>query len=360
MIQWAAYDPATGVCIAELPGLRVTSSLSQIIGRGDPATVELPITDRLPTNWATATTPNRTVIAAVIDQGGMSPQDSPVLWAGFVDRRAYGSGPHIDLRLAPPEDWLDRAYIGTQTFEQVPDTTIMRGLGLDAVAAAFHGDVTVEAVGQVRDRTSYTSDQDKTRLTAMQELMAVIDGPEFVLGWRIDSQGRLCLTARTAPMLGRRTPTVLLSPVEWELVEDYSDGKGATIFTGVATREGDDRVTVTRYASALLAAGYLAVERRWSPDTGATSATVIAEYVEEARASQSEGTRIYTVAGRIEDVMPGRDLQPGDDIAVDLSNPDLPGTGGQMTMRTLGWVADPDPVSGEIVQIKPVLAGGGE
>lgn len=359
MISWAAYDPRTGVCIEELPGLRITSSVSQIIGRGDQVTASLPLTDRLPARWGLATAPGRVVIAGVIDPGGDRASDASVLWAGWVSRRTFGSDAEIDLQLQPPEAWLARNYVPTLTYAQVADTTIMRGLGLDAVATAFHGTVTEQVSATLRDRT-YTADQDKTRLSAMQDLMCVIGGPEFCLGWRLDDNGRLCLDARTAAKLGRRAtdtspPGVLISRAEWTATEDYGDGKGGTVFTGVATREGNDRVTVTRTADTLLSAGYLQLERRWQPDTGATTSAAIAAYVDAALAGQQGGTLTYSISAHLDDIMPGRDFGLGDDVAIDLTNPDLPGLDVSATMRLLGWVADPDPVSGDITSVSPIL-----
>lgn len=354
MIQWAAYDAKTGVCIEELPGLRITSSISQIIGRGDQVTASLPITDRLPARWDIATAPGRAVIAGVVEQGN-SVQDSVVLWGGYVARRQYGDDAEIQLQLQPPENWLARNYITTSTYSQVSETTIMRGLGLDLLAAQFHGWVEEVVSPTLRDR-SYTTDQDKTRLSAMQDLMRVINGPEFSTSWVLDSQGRLCLVGHTAALLGRRAnpdPSVLLSRVSWSVSEDYSDGMGATIFTGVATREGDERVTATR-RSDLIDQGYLELERRWQPDTGATSQPVIASYVDAAFQSQQTGTTTYQLSVHLDQVLPGRDFGLGDDVAIDMANPDL-GLDISVTIRLLGWVADPDPVSGEIVEISPIL-----
>lgn len=361
MINWAAYDPRTGVCIEELPGLKLTSSVSQIIGRGDQVTASLPITDRLPDRWELATAPGRVAIAGVIDTGSDLLADSPVLWGGFVARRGFSDGAEIVLQIQPPEQWLARNYVPKSTYTQVLDTTIMRALGLDAAAAQFHGTVTVDSVGAKRRDRSYTDDQDKTRLSAMQDLMRVIDGPEFALTWKLDSLGCLCLDARTAPMLGRRStlyvpPTTVVSRANWEIIDDYGDGKGATVFTGVATREGDSRVTVVRSADTLINAGYLRMERRWQPDTGATETSTIASYVDAAKSAQQMGTRTLAVSVHLDDVMPGRDFDLGDDIAIDIENPDL-GFAISATKRLLGWVADPDPISGEITEITPIFAG---
>ena len=363
MIVWAAYDRRTGRVIEELPGLKITSSLSQIIGRGDPVTAQLPVSDRLTDQWGVATQPMRAVIAGVISGGGL-PSEDVVVWAGWVESRSYGSGPYITLKLQSPEEWLARNYVSAATYRNQPYTQIMRSLGLDAVAAQFHG-VVEEVVSPYSGDRTYTADQDLTRLKAMQNLMRTQNGPEFALSWRMDDDSALCLVARTAPRVGRASSkssplSLLFSDIEWQYSEDCGDGRGATIFTGVATRTGDQRVTVTQRSNPLIDQGFLELERRWQPDTGSVSLAIIGDYVTAARLAQENGTSTYDVSIQLHRCVPNRDFQLGDDVAVDLANPDLPGVARSITMRLLGWVADPDPISGEIVTIKPILYDEGD
>ena len=361
MIVWAGYDRLTGRVIEELPGLRITSSISQIIGRGDSVTVQIPVTDRLTDQWMDATQPMRSIIAGTMSDPGGGPEDQVVVWAGWVEKRNFGSGPFIELKLQPPEEWLARNYVPALTLTTRPYTKIMRAIGLDAVAAQFHGSVE-EVESPARGDRTYMADQDLSMLKAMQNLMSTQNGPEFALSWRMDDQAALCLVARTAPRIGRvsneESPlTMLFSDVEWNYSEDCGDGRGATVFTGVATREGDERLSITRRSNALINQGFLELERRWQPDTGSVSPAIITSYVEAAQVAQSVGTITYDLSIQLDRCVPNRDFQLGDDVAVDLMNPDLPGVDRSLTMRLLGWVADPDPVSGEIVLVRPILYG---
>ena len=97
------------------------------------------------------------------------------------------------------------------------------------------------------------------------------------------------------------------------------------------------------------------MERRWQPDTGSVSIPVITGYVEEAMAAQQLGTSTISVRAQLDRCVPGRDFRLGDDIAIDLQAPDLHEAGASITARLLGWTAEPDPVSGEIYQITPIL-----
>ena len=55
--------------------------------------------------------------------------------------------------------------------------------------------------------------------------------------------------------------------------------------------------------------------------------------------------------------MPTRDFEIGDTVEVDLYNPNLPEVNTKLRARLLGWSADPDPVSGHILKIRPILQG---
>lgn len=354
-IHWVAVEPATGAVIEELPGLRVTSSVPTMIGQSaGNVSVELPLTDRLPARWELATEPFRTVIVAAFDD-----PDQTVLWAGTVINRRAGSGSTIRLTMVDVPGWLGRRYVPDGTFTGTEQTAIMRWLGLDLLASRFHGQVDEIVTGVTLDRT-YADTADKTRLDAMKDLMRVIDGPEWAVFWRWEASRLVCVPT-VAQRLGRRSidgqPAVVFDRLDWDCSEDWTDGKGATIVTGVATREGDQRVQVTRSADDLIAAGYLEVEHRWTPDTGSTSETVIASYVDAKLAAIRRGTRTYDVAVVLADtdLVLGRDAGLGDDVAFDLSNPDRPELGGSLLGRLIGWVAEPDRVSGQIVKVTPVL-----
>ena len=97
-LVWGAYTKL-GEPIAEFPALEVKSSLSTIIGRADSVSVQLPGRDRMPANWEFATRPLRTVMAAV-EWGQGVPY---VVWAGWVEKRQYGSGPYVELTLQPAD-----------------------------------------------------------------------------------------------------------------------------------------------------------------------------------------------------------------------------------------------------------------
>lgn len=357
-IHWVVCDPKTGNVIESLPGLRVTSSLPKTIGRGGTATFELPITDRLPARWELATEPNRVVLAAHYDDDPQTP-----LWVGIVYQRRRGSGPTISIGCEQIEDWLGHGrYMPNVTYSNTDQATIMRDIVSTDVLAAFYGDDDTILTGVNRDR-AYAAADDKTRLAAAQDLMSVINGCEFTIRWRWE-QGRLFCVPTVAQRIGRPAPaegpTFVLARMEWSQTNDYTDGKGATIVTGIATRQGDERVQVTRSDDVLIGAGYLPTEYRWQPDTGSVDSGVIDGYVEQRLADIRLGTTTLAVTAHVGDlIVGGPNVDVGDDIGLDLTNPDL-GYAESVTARMVGWSAQPDPVSGEITKITPILQGGDE
>lgn len=349
-IRWVSYE-RTGRAITELPGATVSGSISHIMGRSDSVTLKLPVCDRLPPLWQVATQPLRAILAGVAEVRGAC----YVVWAGWVEKRIFGSGDIIELGLQPAEGWLARNYIEAGEYRELPYTTIARKIGLDRLAQEFSGRVE-ESPGRVGDRT-YTSDQDMTCLAGLQNLMSSRAGCEFTTRWSINERGNLEFAALVSDRLGSPSVRGVLARGGWTRTEDYTDGKGATIFTGTANREGNERYMYTVQAEAYLGAGFLRVERRWSPDTGSKNPDIIQGYVNSAMDAQKDGTNSYAIEVLLEDCVPTRDFEIGDTLDVELRNPNLPEVNTDLRARLLGWVADPDPVSGQVLKIKPILQG---
>lgn len=355
MIQWVACDPGTGEVIESLPGLRLESSLPVYVGRGDTVRVSLPVVQR-PERWRIATEPNRVVLVAHYDD-----EQQTILWAGRITFRDYGSGPYINLTAESVDGWLEQQYTGPMVGS--PYSVINRDQCLilaDLLAPAatyFHGRVDVTPSGVLRSLT-ITDTEDKTCGTAAKTLMGLQGGPEYVIGWEWDSLGCLVCVVTVAARIGSDMPAQLLSGVEWTLSDDYSAGKGATRVTATATNAGTIRNQATRVATGLLAAGYLPVEYRYTPDTGETSTALLGLHADQRIATIQQGTQGIAIVFRPDGaVRINRDIRVGDTINADLENPDMPDMNATLTARMVGFVAEADRTSGEIVKITPVLQG---
>jgi len=356
MIQWVTCDPATGDVIESLPGLRLESSLPSYVGRGDNVKVSLPISQR-PARWQIATEPDRAVLVAHYDDDAQT-----ILWAGPISYREFGSGPYITLTAQSVDGWLATQYTGTVfggPYSAINrDQCLILADLLACTAAAFHGRIDVTLSGVTRSQTILDT-EDKTCATAATTLMGLAGGPEYKIGWEWDANGRLVCVATVAPRIGSTTPSVLLSGLEWTYTQDYSAGNGATIITAVATNSGSIRSQATRKAQALLNAGYLPVEYRYTPDTGVTSSLLLGQHADSRLTVMQQGTIGISLSFHPDGpVRINRDLQVGDLFEADLSNPDMPEINMTMTARLLGFVAEADRTSGEIVKITPVLEAG--
>lgn len=349
-LKWVSCDPRTGRVIAELPGLMLKSSLSGFIGQGDGATTTLPLLDRLPSNWRLATQPNRTVLVCHYDDPGRT-----ILWVGIVQKRTWGSGPTVDLSLASIEDWMEAQYIEGK-WVNTEQTYIARKIGLDMVAANFNGSVIEAPTGVKRQRT-YKRQDDMTALRALQQLMGVINGPEWYIGWTWVN-GRLSCR----PWIGNRAGSAyvkgasfVVKNAEWTRLEDYSPGRGANIVTAVAVRQGDKRDLYQKIDQQLLTAGYLPVEYRWQPNTGSDKATILSAYADRRLKDMRLGNVELDVKMHVDDFVMGKDVKLGDDIVLDLDNPTFKGIRESTVRRLVGWTVEADPISGEITTFIPIM-----
>ena len=357
MIQWVVCDPATGVPLDSLPGLRLESSLPCYVGRGDTINVSIPIMGKngrnLPLCWLDSTDPNRAVLVAHYDDDAQT-----VLWAGPITYRSYGSGPLVKLSAQSVDGWL-----ATQQTSEVDapysvvdrDQCLILADFLAVAALAFHGRVDVFTSG-ITQSAMVADTEDKTCSTTIATLMGLTDGPEYRIGWEWDADGALVMVATVAQRIGTTLPAVLLSGVEWERTDDYSAGKGATKVTATATNSGAIRNQSSVQADDLLAAGYLPVEYRYTPDTGETSIELLASAAAAKLAAIKRGTTGISLTFHPDGPYRiNRDIQVGDVFEADLDNPDLPEVRASLTARMLGFVAEADRVSGEIVKITPVI-----
>lgn len=352
MIQWVACDPSTGRVIESLPGIRLESSLPCYVGKGDNVSLSLPVAQR-PDRWLIATEPDRVVLVAHHDDAAQT-----ILWAGLCIFRSYGSGPAISLTAQALDGWLATQYTGTvigAPYSVVNrDHALIMADMLAPLVAEFHGRIDVTLTGQTMSHFVKDSD-DKTCADEATYLMG-LGQVEYRIGWEWDSTNRLVCVATVGPHIGSTTPSVVLSDVTWSKSNDYSNGRGATRVTATATTSGSVRNQASAVAADLEAAGYVPVEVRTNPDNGATSSALLGQWSQARLGLLRGGTVGVEISFHPDsDVVLGRDFQVGDVISADLENPDMPEVAQTVTGRMVGWTADPDRVSGEIVKITPVL-----
>jgi hypothetical protein len=344
-IAWLGCDLVSGQIIEELQALEPAGPLASVLGTYTSANFTLPLPGA-PRDWEGATTPGRTMLVAVL---GSRP-----VWAGIVLTRKGGTRATVDLPCVSLEGYLDRRYVGDHTWTgQDEVSVILAGLLGDANSTEGIGfELDCPATGTNRDRT-YQDQDDKTVYSACRELMAVEDGPEWtvVLDWTDDTQTAVAKIARARKRLGTAAPADLpaarfdtqgASSAVYELVEDYSSGRGANHVVAVSSGQGDVRPQSTPARDEdLFDAGWPRWEHRFTPSTSISSQDTLDAHARAALAIMGRGALMLQLTARA-DAYPqlGADWLAGDDIGVDLlghRHPDgLSGIG-----RCIGWELDP-------------------
>lgn len=229
-MDWLAVKLVTGTVMAELPTLQCTK-LEYRIGEMTSSDAVLPWDDR-PKNWYDVTRPYETALLLV--------NGSRVIWGGIVikrERKLGGSG--INLTLSTIEHYLDSVYIRDLSFSQAPQTQIAAGLVELTKPNGLYvkpdiGDSTIK-----RDRT-YSETQNKTVLSALQELSDVINGPEWYGTWREIDRGVFQPTLIIRDVLGTYRANAVFEEstmTDFSLLEDYSTGYGANKVQATSSAE---------------------------------------------------------------------------------------------------------------------------
>ncbi|MBM9621036.1 hypothetical protein [Streptomyces zhihengii] len=342
VLDWYGCDLRTGRIVEDLPALRPTGVLSRRLGAHTSTAFELAL-GGAPADWEAATAPGRSLLVAV-DRD----TDTPV-WPGIVLTRDGGSTQTVNLGAATPEAYLERRYTG--------DVTIVQQDQADAAAAAVTPALTqgppfvldATATGTLMDWIVMDGD-DRTALSALQELMGLDGGPEWTIdvAWKADRSG-FDLPLRIASRIGSQAPAPegtfdfpgCIS--SYTLAESYEAGKGATVVQARGEGEGTSRLTsVPQVADQLEALGWPRYVHRFTPATGVTDPDQLTRHAAQALALMGTGARVWTVdavaskAPRI-----GRDWALGHTVRIDVTTSPRHPKGMDVVARAWSWELDP-------------------
>lgn len=359
-ITWYGADIMSGQIIAELPCLRLSGSLDRRLGEYTSANWDV-ILDGAPPNWQAATQPGRAMIVGV--------WDGTPGWAGYIPPRTRGSSSTAQVTASTMEAYLDRRYTGTLALAGTDEALIAAALLGVAQNGLSSLDVDAPPTGTLRDR-SYADSDDKTIYSALTELSGVQGGPEWTIDpvWTPDRSG-FRLVARVRKQLGTQdaSPQAVFSMpgavTQYESVESYEDGKGATLVMATGNGEGDGvggsggRATSSVYRSTLVDQGWPLYEYRWSPSSSITSTDVLNQHAAAALAELAGGTTSWTMTARASRAPHlGSEWSLGDNVRLQVDRGISPGhpDGADVVARALGWSLDP-----AADEISPVLVQGG-
>lgn len=234
--QFLAVSLTSGIVLAELPDLQV-SKLSYRFGDTTSETALLPWRN-IPSNWNEATTPYGAAILLV--------RGTIALWGGIVvkrERTLQDSG--LSLTLATVEHYLDRVFVKDHVYSNRDQCEIVSDLVSSTLEDhRFILDVEASPSGVRRDRT-YEASSDKTLLSALQELSAVQNGPEWCTSWESVDGGRYMPVLTVADRIGSVTPVTTFDEsvmTSFKVAEDYSTGYGANMVWAVGASTDDNQL----------------------------------------------------------------------------------------------------------------------
>lgn len=370
-LSWHTWDLKSGRIGGRLR-VRGLGSAERIIGEPTSLTLEVACwdtdTQQAVPGWDSATLPGRSGVLLVDDDLGVP------LWAGMVSRRRSTAGEWVSVDCDSLEAYLDRRYVGDHSFEGVSQGQIVVGILTadvlpDGVALAIDAD---SPKARVRH---YDDDEDKTVLSVLQDLMGVIDGPEWTIEprWADGSHMALLPTLVVRDRLG--TPDPLPAATWWmpgpvtgvRYVESYTADQGANDVLAVSSGAGKARPESDHMvAQALLDGGWVRYEHRFTPSTSITQKDTLNEHAAETLAEMRDGLAELQLTARLTDgaPRPGVDFHLGDDVAVSLTCPRFPAqvdasgrkvAGYVRQTRCIGWRVDADELTVEprLLEVNP-------
>lgn len=350
-LVWYACDATTGGIVEELPGLT-----TQTIGRrlGAPTTSSFALfLPSAPTDWEAATQEGRSLLLAV------DPATDTPLWAGWILTRDGGSSQTLDLQAITFEGYLDRRYVGDLTLIGQDQATVITNLMTAPLSQGPPFVMDTVATGVTMDWISLDGD-DRTVLSAMQQVMGMDGGPEWTIDpiWADVAHTAIDLSVRVRSRIGSQSgdpEAVFDFPgciASYQQAGSYETGKGATVAVARGDGEGESRLTsAPMVATELEAAGWPRTEYRWTPASGITDPTELTAHATRARDLMGIGASVWTLnatASRAPRL--GTDWSLGDDITIEIAESARHPNGAVRVGRAWSWDLDP---SGD--KISPIL-----
>ncbi|MCA1841912.1 MAG: hypothetical protein LC792_01725 [Actinobacteria bacterium] len=343
VLAWYGCDLRTGGIIEELRALRPTGALGRRLGASTTTTMELDL-DGAPPDWETATEHGRSLLVGVDTDTGL-----PV-WAGMILQRERGSASTVSLGAATLEAYLDRRYTGTVTQFAADQADVVAALMAVPLTQGPPLVMDAPATGVAMDYSVADGD-DRTVLSALQEVMGMDCGPEWTIDveWTDTTQ-----TAFRFPVRVRRQIGAQLAEPEavfdypgcirsYNQSESYESGKGATSIIARGEGEGTTRLSsAPQLAADLEAAGWPRYTYRFTPATGLTDPDALNAHAARALALMATGASVWTVdavASRAPRI--GETWGLGDTVRVAVDASRGHPQGADVVARCWAWELDP-------------------
>lgn len=364
---WLSANMVTGEVIADLPGLQCDTTSSEL-SNVTTTTAVLPLTEEsgCPSNWERAILEG----GAFLVQFDVASEPPVPVWGGIVTRAPRTELEEVSLSLASAEHYFARRNVGDVRYSQVGQNAIVADLVSRYVTTGSNGGIPLRVVlvdgdGPPRDR-EYAAADNKTVLSALQELSEVEGGPEWTITFEMAAdQSSVTPVLLVGGRLGAAVPDGLSpaavfampgSVIQFQQDRDYSTGKGANDVVAASTASGSTTIESPRVVYA--DPNRPTYENRWSPSTSISDVATLTEHATARGTRMSHGSQAVSFSAEVGSAPRlGRDWFIGDDVGFDIEAPSFP-DGLTGTARATGWQLD-TPTDG-IATITPVFADPGE
>lgn len=324
-LSWLAVSLVDGKPICELPCLQA-GTLEYHLMEGTTQELSLPY-DRLPVNWEAATLVGG--VAYILLQG-----ETPI-WGGILmSAKDALSGDAMQLKVDTIETYLERPGTGDLVYKSRPQTWIVCDIIQRAAIRGMRNCIAADyEPSAIRRDREYKDTDDKSVLSAIQELANVQDGPEWGHWWTVRDDGsfRCVITARDR--YGSRNPSAdfsLPAMAGWEREHDATGTALANKVRAVSTADGDVRPS----------SGWVSYQDpsrpvwplSYTPSTSIKDVSTLESHARRRLSSRKTGAVSRSVdldlltAPRL-----GEDWMPGDMVSWDIT-----GTGARMPGDTTG------------------------
>lgn len=367
-VTWHSFDLKTGLRGPQLE-TQQNGSFGRVIGEATDCSLDVRVYDIELDDQSLYTVTHPTVAGQIPGAlSGTLPgrsllvalnEDEQPVWGGMVLTRPSTASEWVSVSAYTLEHYLDRRFVGDMSFTDVDQARIVDGI---------IGGIAVDGIGLVIDAPDsgllrwgdYLDSDDKTALSALQDLMGLEDGPEFTidLEWTDDTHTQLQYVFRCRTRLGTAPslPVVFDMPgcvTDLTFTEDYAEGSGANDVLATAPGQGSAReVSQHHVRTDYLAGGWVRYEYRYQPATTIADTATLDDHAAEKLALMKDGLNEFSLVANL-DAAPrlGTDWHLGDDITVSFICPRFPaytGPDGDLVpgftgrARVVGWTADYD------------------
>ena len=374
--SWIATEMRTGVIIDDLPGLTL-EQVKDSLCRYESAQGRLAL-PMAPPSWERAILPGGSCLHLVDDQGdGQRPV--PV-WGGFVLEREPSTGDEIPVSAATMPAYFDRRFVGTRLYDGVGQNDIVADLVRTYAAQGSNGGIPIRVetvsggAGKLRKR-QYDDADDKTLYSALTELAAIKEGPEWYVGWEWQSNPeRITPVLYVGDRVGATALPGLRPAATFEVPGpvttaaqpwDYKTGRGATDVMATSSATADERPQSRHVIT--LDSERPTYEHRFTPSTSIVDTDTLDGHAERKSEVLAGGAKTLNLSSVMQadatDGAPrlGTDWSLGDDIGYVIGGldrhgddlvPAFPG-GLDGVARDIGYEID----MRDLTIVTPILAG---